>query len=508
MLTPPNLRPGYDASSDTDYLTAPESLNTVVGISNERRDGLRKVFAWVVCAAILAGVGWTGASCLRQTEDPRPMTTAEADRLSRVNVHNYRAGAVAFTATLPDSVGGGLDGRIDWSQPVLHAAVTPEGDSTPQRLVQAVPGLVATRDGDTEAEAATPRDGWSVRHMSRDNPAGKQALAATVDIIASALLTLRADGAADAKAIQSKGSWLRQGVIDGATVDVFRAPLLLDAAGDEARKLPEAVFWVDADARLRRIQFDPGATSLATVDFLLSRKDVEAPAPIDMLGGAPIDPRKVTAAEADQLAGLRQRNSLGGATARVRLPVADGKIIEARGYVDWRIPMAYLAVDAPGRKNDGLLIVLPSGAATRSQKVNGKPPLTPDDTDWKAQKWSQRTTEDGKASELDTLLFKVLSMSTGTVDDVKTVKKKASWLREDSLGDTTTDVFEYPITGDAKAKARGQAPFRYWVGTKDDALHRIEMRTGKLGMALVDLEPADEPAAVVIPPSVVAGFGG
>lgn len=479
-----------------------------MGISSEQRDKFRRTLAWVVCAVVIAGVGWTGASCLRQqSDDPRPMTGAEAQRLARVNVGNYKAGTVAFTADLPESVGGGMDGRIDWSQPVLHAGITAEGSSTPHTLVQAVPGLVAAREGSTSADAKVPETGWSVRHMSRDNPGGDDAQAATVDIIASAVLTLRSGQAADPEVLRAKGSWLRQSVIDGATVDVFRAPLLLDNAGGDAKKMPEAVFWVDADSRLRRIQFDPGATSLATVDFLLSRDDVAKLHPIDMLGGAPIDPRKVTAAEADRLAGLRQRNGLGGAEARITLPVADGKVIRASGYVDWRTPMVYLNVDAPGKKNDGLLFVVPSGAATLSGDFDGKPPTQPPAEGWMAQSWSKRT-DDGKASELDTLLFRVLAMAATQPDDTGTVADTAAWLREDSVGGTATEVYEFPISGDPETEEPGQAPFRYWVGAKDDALHRIEMRTRKLGMAHVDLKPTDQPTAVAVPAAVVAGLGG
>lgn len=510
MVTSTKVRPGYDGAGDTNYLRAADSLDMDVGISSEQRDKFRRMLAWVVCAAVIAGVGWTGASCLRQqADDPRPMTDAEAQRLSRVNVNNYKAGAVPFTADLPDSAGGGgFDGQIDWSQPVMHAEVAKEGKSTPHTLVQAVPGLVASRKGTTRADAPVPEDDWTVRHMGQENRRGDDPQAATVDIIASAVLTLRSGRAADSQILKAKGSWLRQGVIDGATVDVFRAPLLLDAAASgDGQKLPEAVFWVDGESRLRRIQFNPGATSLATVDFLLSKKDVAKVHPVDLLGGAPIDPRKVTKAEAENLAGLRQRNSLGGADAEITLPVADGKLIRAKGYVDWRAPMAYLAVDAPGKKNDGLLFVLPSGAATLRTEVDGKPPLQPQANGWKAQAWSERS-EDGKPSDIDALLFKVLSMANPQIDNATVVKDKAAWLREDKLGSTATEVYEYPIPGDPDTDEPGQAAFRYWIGAKDDALHRIEMRTRKLGMAHVDLKPTDQPAAVVVPAPVAAGLGG
>ncbi|MGH8877408.1 MAG: hypothetical protein ACRD0P_08720 [Stackebrandtia sp.] len=485
-------------------------MNMVVGISSEQRDKYRRMLAWVVCAAVIAGVGWTGASCLRQSpDDPRAMTTAEATRLSRVSLNNVDAGTVPFSAELPDSAGGGgIDGRVDWSQSLVHAALTKAGKSKPYGLVQAIPGLVAQRPGTTSADADTPADGWTVRHISPSESEPAEKDTGVIDIVMSAILTLRAETAADPAILKAKGSWLRQGVIDGATVDVFRAPLLLDAGAgaSKGKKVPEAVFWVDDDSRLRRVQFDPGTKDLATVDFLLSQKDVKSVHPVDLLGGPPIEPRKVSKTEAETLAGLRQRNSMGGAEASIVLPVADGKVIRAEGYVDWRMPMAYLAVDAPGKKNDGLLFVLPSGAATLTSTVDGKPPLTPQTSGWKAQEWSQRT-EDGKASDLDTLLFKVLAMSNSQGDDTATVKDKAAWLRDDKLGGTAAEVFEFPISGDPDTDKPGQAPFRYWIGAKDDALHRIEMRTGELGMAHADLAPQSPPASVVIPPPVIAGLG-
>lgn len=491
------------------------SLVLYVGLT-KRHERFQHGLVWLVCAGMLAGIGWTGTSCLRQhgQDEARPLTDAEADRLAQVRLHNFESGPVAMSLRLPDEAGGGgLTGQVDWSQPLINVATSRAGESKPDGLIQAVPGLIASHDAISAADpAALPEQGWTVRRTRADSAGTADARQTATDIVLSAVLTLSSMKAADPQRLRAKSKWLRQASIDGATVDVFRAPLmldtvLLDQAADKAAgksDVPEAVFWVDRDGALRRLQLDPAGTGLATADFLLEQRDVASVEPISLLGGHPNDPRELNDDEAASLAGLRQRNSLTGATVDIELPVGDDEMIRAEGYLDWRVPMVYLAVDAPGKENDGLMCAMAAGAATRAGKVDGLPPQTPPTDGWATQAWSDRVDGD-KASDLDTLLFKLMVMASPAPDDLEAVKKDAAWLREDAIGKTDTAVLEFPIAGDKQADKPGMAPFRYWVDTSDQSLRRVELRTDGLGMAHADLAP-QEPPAIQIPGEVVSAL--
>ncbi|HZE39794.1 MAG TPA: hypothetical protein VE172_13380 [Stackebrandtia sp.] len=482
---------------------------------DKKADRMRQLVVWLLCGGMVVAVGWIGNSCLRQhADEPRHMTSAEAKRLAKVRVNNQKAGPTAMSVELPESAGGGqLRGQIDWSQPLVSAQTLPAGKSRPDGLVQAVPGLIASHGAKSAGARTLPASGWSVHRMRQQQP-GSHASAHQIagDIVMSALLTLHDAAPADPAVLRDKGVWLREAAIDGATVDVFRAPLLLDAptptpGSTHGRStVPEAVFWVDHHSRLRRVQFDPASAGLATVDFLLEQKQPSRVEPIDLLGGGPIKPRGLKTGEADQLASLRQHNAGGGAEISVELPSADNAMTRARGYVDWRGPMVYLSVDAPGKKDDGLMYALPGGAATRPGKPTGMPPLTVPTDGWTSQPWKDRSDGD-RATDLDTLLFKVMAMASPQADDPGVVKKDASFLREDSLDGVATGVYEFPIAGDPKTKQRGQAPFRFWVDGSDDRLRRVELRTNGLGMAHADLDPA-APESIPIPDAVRSALVG
>lgn len=267
--------------------------------------------------------------------------------------------------------------------------------------------------------------------------------------------------------------------------------------------MPEAVFWVDRDARLRRIQIDPGGHGLATVDLLLDQTDVPAISPADVLGGPANDPRDLTESEVDRLASLRSDNASRGARVDVALPVDDDAVIRARGHLNWQTATVYLAVDAPGKDEDGLLYILPAGAATLKMPVDGMPPETPPQEGWTTQRWDERI-DAGETGDLDTLLYKLLVMANLQPDSAEDVAETSRWLREDTLNGTVVDVMEFPTAGDPETEP-GEAPFRYWIGRDDGHLDRIELRTAGLGMAHLDLETI-EPPTLNIPYGVVGSL--
>ena len=452
---------------------------------------------------MIAGVGWTASSCLGQDEpQPRKLTHAEASRLAQVPRNNANSEPVAMSVTF-DGAKGGATGHVDWQRQLASVATTKEGTSQPAELIQAVPGLVATHQANAESDpAAPPETGWTVRASSanqntEESNDNKQIL----DITLSAVLSLIQDDATDVSTLKQESVWLKQSNIDGAAVDVIRAPLSLGAS-DAQGGGGEAIFWVDRDATLRRLQLDPASTGLTSVDFLLKKSSVDKLEPVGVLGGAANDPRDLTESQVSTLSTLRQRNSDAAAEVNMELPVGDDQVIRARGYLDWRVPLVYLSLDAPGEENDGLLLALPGGAATKQMSVDGSlPPVAPPDDGWSHQDWSQRTESDSDtASALDAMLIKLLMLRSPEMDDYQSIKDNGAWLRQDILGKSKVDVVEFPFDPDAEEHKRGQAPYRYWIG-ENESLLRVEMNTQGFGLAHADIK-GHQPPTLSLPQNV------
>ncbi|GLZ78963.1 hypothetical protein Afil01_37700 [Actinorhabdospora filicis] len=484
----------------------------------------RRFVVWVgAIALILGGFSYVGVGCMNKDGGAsRTVTADEAARLSGVRQKNLAMGTVAVLARMPKELGETeISGWVDWTQPLVYAAVKPSSQPTYTGLVQAVPGLVATRPGDHAADPATlPADGWSVRRTSvMESEQSPDPTTRALDIVLSAMMVLAADRPDDQRALQEKALWLEEGTIDGVPVDVFRAPLAVGPAPDPSSSAsaapagaqPEAIMHVDREGRLRRLQVNPGGQGLATIDLLLEQRPDPAQAripAIDLLGGPPVAPRKVTDAEATLLAGLRKENAGTVSTVDLTMPVADGEVLRAVGWVDWRRPLLYLTVDNPGEEQDGQMLVLPGGVGWRSAPVKGeakRPPATPPAGGWRTQAWSERVDPNAGAGDMDLLLFKLMSLVSGRADDTAVVKEHASWLREARLGKLRATTFELPMSGDQAAPS-GQAPFRYWV-TNDKSLRRVEMRTRQYGLAHADLAPGTL-GYLQIPSAVTAALGG
>lgn len=473
--------------------------------SNENRSKFRTALTWVACAAMIAGVGWSASSCLGHDDpQPRGLTDSEAGRLAKVPVNNAASDPVAMSVTF-DGANGGATGHVDWKHQLASVATTAEGTSQPEQLVQAVPGLTATHTADADSDpAAPPATGWTVRASSAGQESSDQDDDHQVlDITLSAVLSLVHDEAGNPATLKEKGSWLKEANIDGATVDVFQAPLDLGTA-EKGQEGGEAIFWVDRDANLRRLQLDPANTGLTSIDFLLKKPSVDKLEPVGVLGGGTNDPRDLNEAEVNALSTLRQRNADAAAEVDMELPLGDDELIRARGYIDWRVPLVYLSLDAPGEDNDGLLLALPGGAATRQMSVDGSlPPVEAPDDDWSHQNWSQRTESDSEStSTLDAMLMKLLMLRSPEADDYQSIQDNGAWLRQDSLGDTKTNVVEFPFEHETEDHERGKAPYRYWIGEQDDLL-RVEMNTQGFGLAHADLTKHEAPT-LSLPQNVTA----
>ena len=477
-------------------------------MGTSKRQKFDKIMVWVICAGLAGALGWTGVSCMsRSTDQPRPVTAAEADRLAQVRVTGTAAGTVAMRLDLPESLGGaGLDGFIDWNTPMVHATTRVDGEVT--GLIQAVPGLIAGNlVTGIDASDDPPTDGWTIRRMqAQDSPGTNPGLEA-IDILLSVVLTLAAPNPADTEFLAENAVWLREASIDGAVVDVIRAPLLLQPVEDESlgTQAPEAIFWVDRDAQLRRFQADPAGNGLATVDLMLDRHDTPSLEPVDVLGGAAIAPRDLSEDEATLLAGLRSANSARAARIDLRLPVGDNRILTAQGWVDWRSTVAYLAVDAPGEDDDFLMFALPSGVADIPAEVDAMPPAQPPQEGWRVQSWSERV-DGGQSDDLDALVYKVLSMASLEADTTEEAAAAGTWLRDDAIDGTPVDVVEFATAGDPETDA-GAAPFRYWVDQDESILHRVQLRTGGFGMGHATLT-IEEPPMLNVPYGIITTLAG
>src|SRR5256885_10341579 len=111
--------------------------------------------------AVIALLGLAGAavvglsngltSCAPQSravDTGQPVSTAQAQRLASVRVHDFQDGRSGFRATIgtPGSAVH-LTGWVDWRHPLIYLNSVADRPGTADGLVQAVPELVAVRLG-------------------------------------------------------------------------------------------------------------------------------------------------------------------------------------------------------------------------------------------------------------------------------------------------------------------------------------------------------------------------
>jgi hypothetical protein len=428
------------------------------------------------------------------------------------------------------TIGSGADqihavGWVDWRRPMTYLALSGSTPGVVTGLVQAVPGLVATRDapvppsrtpelppdGGTrivDHHPSPPSDlpdgGWWLRHAGAER--GTSTAPAAVDALVELLFSMAAarPDAADLLA-DGESRWLRRDRTGGYGVDVLLGPVALPARraagpvapGSPRLETPEqsltamgggARYWVDDRARLHRVEAVLDAVGVR-VD--LERDDRTTFPALDLLGGAPVHPRPVTDQEAWALSEVRPRNrAAGGAQATLAIPTASGRTARATGWVDWSRTVGYLAWhdrDQP----DGLLWADRTGVAGRPGEPAGPPPLPAPTGGWHREPWAERGDEYG-GWDLDLLVHEALSFASWMPDDPELLRETAVWLRRDELAGEPVNVFEIPRSVESGVEA-GQARLRYWVGEDSGLLRRLEIRTRSGGYGQLDLDPGPVP---------------
>jgi hypothetical protein len=328
---------------------------------------------------------------------------------------------------------------------------------------------------------------------------------APLDTVLQLLFAIAANQTDKAELLaRSEARWLGADSVAGVPVDVLLgpavppkspAPATPPASAGASSPRPGTLaaqggavrYWLDRNARLRRLEAVLSPDVPVRLDF--ERSDRHEVAAISELGGRAITPRRPTAAEAETLARLRQRNrTQRAATLRLALPGKGGNLITAAGWLDWRSGFAYLALrdtDTPAkqtliRADNGGVAVLEGGKPT----ANGQPPLPPPRAGWHRTDWLQRA-EDGGATDLDLLLSEALALAGTTRDDPEALRDSAMWLRADTINGQPVAVYEMPKPAEGRPAA-GRAKLRYWVDATG-ALRRIEVRCRAGGFGRLDL---------------------
>ncbi|SNT62193.1 hypothetical protein SAMN05421812_1148 [Asanoa hainanensis] len=511
----------------------------------------RRVVALVVLVCVslgsLAGLIGGLVSCApnQTAPQPRPLTAAEAQRLSEMRVTNYRDERSGVNATWGEGDAQvRVAGWVDWKRALAYLRVGGPGAGDQRGLLQAVPGVVATRPA-TPAEAAAeaeaprpsdatkpappiaeppadpPTDGWQLRAWT---PSGKTATPLDTFLSLVFVVANTKPDHADLLA-KSDARWTGQDRIGGTTVDVLLGPAVPpqplptatptaktktktnataspSASPSPSRTAPPTAlnelggalrYWLDPTAKLRRFEALLPGNLPARVDLdRTNRAEVNA---VAAFGGRAITPRAPSKKEAELLAKMRQRNQdRAGAKFTVDVPTLPLAHLRGTGWLDWNNTVAYAAVHDVRKLTDVVLLRADTdGVAFQSKtgKAIDEPPVPAPDGGWTFQTWAQRTDARG-GLDIDLLLGEALAVAAPTQDSADYFADHASFLRKDTVDGVTVTVFEIAKPAEQGNIGRGQARMRYWLD-KTGAVKRVEARTRAGTFGQIDIEDATVP---------------
>ncbi|MDQ7909510.1 hypothetical protein RB614_33805 [Phytohabitans sp. ZYX-F-186] len=478
----------------------------------------RRIVALValVCVAAGAAAGLTSGlvSCtpVDKPVEARPLNAGEAQRLAGMRARNFQDGRVGVRATLgKPGTEIRLAGWIDWRRPLTYLAATAPAPGPDDGLLQAVPGIIATRPGRADGglpPATPPAKSWRVRPSTATTPHP-----APIDSFVALLFAIASDRPDQAELLaRSESRWLGTDRIADRTVDVLLGPAVPTQPKPAASPTPAAAgpasptpapnslaamggavrYWLDGDGRLHR--FEALLTKDLPVKVDLSREERPELVAIDALGGRATKPRQVTEDEAEALALMRQRNrAAGGGRITLTVPMLPAGMLLANGWLDWRYTVAYIGAYDMDKKDERILMrANRTGVTVRSDGFTaGKPPpLPPPAGGWQTIPWSARGDELG-GLDLDLLLNEALAVSGTGEDDPAALREAALWLRRDTLAGGPVNVYEIQKGADVGG-ARGAARIRYWMD-RTGVLRRLELRTRTGAFAQLDITPGEVP---------------
>lgn len=478
------------------------------------RRGIGKILITVVLLAGLAmglNSGLQACATGRDQKTARPLSGAELGRLAGMRQRNFLDGRVAIRGSIGKAnAQTSVNGWVDWRRTLIYLAVSSVSQGG-VALVQARPGVLAIRpektlkDGSPKPPAGPPpvnppADGWRIRPIQLSEKEKTP-----LDNLVAFLLLLARDQP-DRQDLLGKlpTQWIRKDKVGGTEVDVLLGPAVLPESeppqpSSGPQPNPSSLdtygggvgYWLDGDGRLRKVEALLGPALTAAIDFL---RDDRAPVQaIDGLGGRDIEPREVTDAEAEMLSLLHQRNFHAHyARLTLTLPSMPGTLRTGTGWLDWQRSISYLSiVDSDEAAGDSLVHANKTHASKRKPdgRAPAKPPIPAPRGGWERQAWRELS-GDPKISDIDVLLYEVMSMAFNQRDDAKRMKSYARRLRVDALNGVPMGVFELPNTFEQRW-VPGSARVRYWIDNSG-VLRRLEIRTGTRGFAQLDLTPVTE----------------
>ncbi|MVA76091.1 hypothetical protein GC722_08660 [Auraticoccus sp. F435] len=203
-------------------------------------------------------------------DGPRPLTTAESERLAVIRFNAYDEGTRALQLQLfgtPEPLR--LTGWVDYRSSVAYAEIRTADGAEQLGLVHWDKAVKASRPAPVpDPVLPPPADGWQRSPLDHEQ--------AVFDTALAMVLQLGMDRPDNPLLLaQSDARWLRSDRVGDVTVDVMTGPTpegAPDQAGSRLR------YWVDERGHLLRLEAVIGPTDLwSTFDFATA-EDVAVPA--------------------------------------------------------------------------------------------------------------------------------------------------------------------------------------------------------------------------------------
>ncbi len=193
-------------------------------------------------------------------DSPRPLTTAESERLAVIRFNAYDEGTRALQLQLygtPEPLR--LTGWVDYRTPVAYARIHSSDGSEELGLVHWDRATKASRPAPLpDPVLPPPADGWQSSPLNHEQAVFDTALAMVVQLGMD-----RPDN--PLLLAQSDARWLRTDQVGDVAVDVMTGPTPEGAPDEAGSRLR---YWVDATGNLLRLEAVIGATDLwSTFDF-------------------------------------------------------------------------------------------------------------------------------------------------------------------------------------------------------------------------------------------------